>query len=132
MGEKIQKNDSLDSMSQKPRKFEILQRKFALDEEQKDKIKSAILIGLCILRLGDSICLGGVGFEQAIQQEIQILNSLKLFGKVLSNIGYVTTLLAVGVENFIAKYFPQLKKKMETVSVENKEELGKNFSAKSR
>mgnify|MGYP004689837485 CR=1 FL=1 len=138
----VNSDQELVKMAKEQRKFTILQRERAMNNEQIAKNRSALLAGACLIGACVSVYFNDVNMQQVIQHELNSIYSWQALGQYLSDLGPLTTLLSASAGGFIAKYFQHSRKFKDiqnqfidmnnSLSQENVQELGGQENAKSR
>lgn len=135
-------NQELVKMAKEQRKFTILQRERAMNNEQKAKNRSALLAGACLIGACVAVYFNGADVHQVLQHELNAIYSWQGLGQYLADLGPFTTMMAAGVGAFTAKYFKHSKKFKDaqnqfidmnnSLMQENVQEFGGQENAKSR
>ena len=100
----------LNIKGKKGRKFTISNIRKDMNNYEKEKNRSAVMAGLCILGAAAAAYFHNQDATQVVSNELNSLYSLDVIGQYIDNIGEVTTLLSAGALGFVAKYLVDSKK----------------------
>ena len=106
----ITPEEELARMARENRRFTILQRERAMSEAQRNRNRSAIMAGVCILGAAAAVYFNGQDVNQILQEELNAIYSWEALGQYLKDLGPLATYLSACTGGFIAKHMRDSRK----------------------